>query len=481
MPDLTHYTPEHRHELESLLRSPEWTSVLSSGLVEEVRAERIEPGTVRGFIDTVVDQLLEFNRERVEALIGGTCRDEARLLDALSEWPEGLDGRDLALSFVGLNVTAECNARPRCAYCNQPYVASSVDLAGWKAILAEATAGCDGQGPYVYITGGEPLTLGEAIWGDEGLVRFATERGAGVNVNTNGALLTPETALRLIKAGLAKLHVSLDSPDADVQDGLRGAESFDAIVRGIYNVQLARDIIGVAYPVIHTNCVLTEKNLDAFPQLFAFILDKHKQTVDKEDPFRNDLFPHVIPVGGAGNEGLRPSEDGFRRFYEEVWQEVCTIWDEYQAGFGVAVEDRGELFGFFTNPFLRVAHKGGLDAYVKASAQGRYGRLALSQHCYVAPTQASFTPDGLQYRCGSHGVRRILPIGRAGESGVFESIRAGTSGLAELPQEEHCYGCALATLYINQSVESKLQETVAAMLGEGEQDGASPREPATDN
>jgi hypothetical protein len=82
----------------------------------------------------------------------------------------------------------------------------------------------------------------------------------------------------------------------------------------------------------------------------------------------------------------------------------------------------------------------------------------------VAPTQASFRPDGSQYRCGSHAIRGILPIGNIRERGVFASIRAGIDGLEQLPEEEQCYGCALATLYINQAVEAKLKEKVESLL-----------------
>ncbi len=463
MLDLMHYTEEHRLELEKLLSSSQWQETIRSNLVEEAKAERIEPGKTRAFIDTIINQLLGFNEKRVGELISQGCGDRDYLSDELSRWPDNLEGKDPLISFLGLNLTANCNFDPRCVYCNQPYTKSLVDLGGWKKVIEEVTAQNNGKGLYIYITGGEPLVLGEDIWGDNGLVRFTTQRGAGVNVNTNAAMLTPEIALRFIKAGLAKLHISLDTADEDVQNHLRGGH-FDQVLQGIYNVQLARELVGVSYPLIHTNCVLTNRNLDLFPQLFAFILEKHKQTADRKDPFFNDLFPHVIPVGGSSNYRLRPSEDEFRRFYREVWQEVCQIWDSYQGRLGVPEGKRAALAGYFGNPFARIEHKGGLDAYVKASAEGRYGKLALSQHCYVAPTQATFTPDGHQYRCGSHAIRRILPIGNIGERGVFDSVREGISGLSDLPQEEHCYGCALATLYINQAVEKKLKEKLDAML-----------------
>ena len=464
MGELIQYTDQHRTELQGLLESPPWREAISAGLVDETAADMLSPGSARSFIDTVVNELLGFNRPPVQAMIDRGCRDAQRLFDRLSRWPPELAGRPPSISFLGLNVTAECNHQPRCVYCNQPRPDVTVGAAVWRRIIEEATADGDGEGPYIYITGGEPLLLGAELWGDEGLIRFATRRGAAVNVNTNASLITPAIALRLVGAGLGKLHVSLDTPDERLHAALRGAEPLGDVLRGIYNVQLARDLLGVSHPVIHTNCVLTRRNLHGFGRLFAFLLAKRKQAVARDDPFAQDLLPHVIPVGGDGNSELRPGPRAFREFYESVWAEVCRMWEAHQAGLGLAAEDRRPPFGFFSNPFLRVEHRGGLEAYVNVSAEGRYGQLALSQHCYVAPTQAAFTPDGSQYRCGSHAVRRVLPIGNISRQGVFDGIREGIPHLADLPRPEHCYGCAMATLYINQSVETRLTEAVAEML-----------------
>jgi MoaA/NifB/PqqE/SkfB family radical SAM enzyme len=463
------YTLEHRTELEKLINSPSWQKIINSGLVEEVKANRIEPKKVRNFIDTVVDQLLEFNEDRVRRLAAEGKIDEDAMLSELSKWPEGLNGIDPAISFLGLNVTPECNFKPKCVYCNQPYVKSKIHLQAWKDIIDEVTKGTNGEGPYIYITGGEPLLLREQIWGDDGLIRYATERGAGVNVNTNASMITPEVAMYFIKSGLAKLHISLDSPDKETQNFLFGGDRFDMIMEGIYNVQIARDMVGVGYPVIHTNCVLTSRNMEHFPDLFKFILEKHKQTADKSDPFFNDLFMHIIPVGGGENDYIRPTEEGFKKFYTEIWDTTSDIWDDYQERIGVPEDKRGKLFGYFSNPFLRVRHEGGLEAYAKVSSKGRYGSLALSKYCYVWPTQAAFTPDGDQYRCGSHAIRHILPLGNIKDRGVFDSIRCGTFSSVELPQQEYCYGCALATLYINQAVESKLKEKAKEIIS-GEAD-----------
>jgi MoaA/NifB/PqqE/SkfB family radical SAM enzyme len=467
MINLTHYTPPHRAELEQLLASPAWRKALNSGFVEAVRAEKLAPGKPRPFIDNVVNQLLAFNREKAQTLIAKGHTDEDELFAALSKWPHRLEGKDPKISFLGLNLTWTCNFVPRCIYCNQEEVESTVNLDGWKRIIKEATSNNNGGGPYVYITGGEPLTLKDQIWGDDGLIRFAAERGAKVNVNTNATLITPEVALRFIKSGLGILHISLDAADPELQNELFGDRNggrMRRVLEGVYNVQLARDLIGTSYPAIHTNCVLTKKNLGQFPDLFAFLLEKHKQTADRKDPFYNDLFPHVIPVGGASNDWLRPSAVDFKRFYTEIWERVAAVWNDYQANLGVPEKERGTLFGYFSNPFRRVEHEGGLEAYIQVSEAGRYGKLGLSQHCYVAPTQAAFTPDGYQFRCGSHAIRRQFAIGDIAERGVFDAIRASIATLGELPQEESCYGCALATLYINQAVEARLKAEARSML-----------------
>ena len=152
--DLGIYTPEHRLELEQLLNSPSWQKVLNAGLVEEVKSERIEPNPTRNFIGTVLDHLLDFNEKRVEQLIADGNRDEDYLLSELGKWPDSLAAnKDPVISFLGLNVTPYCNFKPKCIYCNQPWVEPSLGMEGWKQILAEASLGPDAAGPYIYITG----------------------------------------------------------------------------------------------------------------------------------------------------------------------------------------------------------------------------------------------------------------------------------------------------------------------------------------
>ncbi len=465
-PDLTAYTDEHRVRLEALLQTPAWRDTINSGLVEEVRRDRLEPGLTRDFIDTVVEQLLGFNETHVRRLIVAGRDDRETLLAAIGCWPPRLRGKEPLLSFLGLTLTYGCNFDPRCVYCTQTWKEPDVDVEGWKSVIDAATRNNGGKGPYIYITGGEVLTLEQDIWGDEGLVAYASRRGAAVNINTNASLITPEIALRLIKVGTAKLHISLDTPDASAQDALWGEAGRQArVLEGIYHLQLARELVGVEGPEIHINCVLTRHNVQHITELFTFLLARKKR-VPKGHALYYDLLPHLIPVGGDANDDLRSTAAEVERLYGPAWEQIAAIWEAYQIELGMPEDKRAPLFGPFRNPYQRVAQHGDLATYADNAARGQYGRLALAKSCHVAPTQAAITPDGLQFRCGAHAVRRTQSIGTVTDGGLLGNIRRGVSGLAWLPDPAVCDSCALATVYINQSVETRLQARLDELLAE---------------
>jgi sulfatase maturation enzyme AslB (radical SAM superfamily) len=465
--DVRDFAPAHRARLTALRRSAPWRHAIDSGAVDRARAKRVPPGTTVDFVDTVVDPLVAANEARVAEAIAAGCRDREPLIDALGTWPAGVPDVPLPrLSFLGLTLTYGCNFDPRCVYCTQRFSEPAVDIDGWKRVIDAATRDNDGQGPYVYITGGEVLALEEGLWGDDGLIAYASRRGAAVNVNTNASLVTPAVALRLIQSGVSKLHVSLDTPHAAVQDAMWGdAGRCARVLRGLDHLQLARELVGADEPQIHINSVLTRRNLHTAGDLWAFLVARKKR-VPKGHPLFYDLLPHIIPVGGDAEGGLRPTAAEVERFHRVEWDRVRAAWDHWQALAGVPQSERGPLFGPFRSPFERVVQHGDLASYAQHAADGHYTRLAMARACYVAPTQASVTPDGCQYRCGAHAVRRTDAIGSVVDGDLRQNIRAGLPDLAQLPRPASCDSCAAATVYINQSVEQRLAERVDALLAQ---------------
>jgi radical SAM protein with 4Fe4S-binding SPASM domain len=76
------------------------------------------------------------------------------------------------------------------------------------------------------LTGGEPLLRKDLF----DILDAATERGLHPCLTTNALLLTEATARELGRRELVWLNVSLEGPTAEVNDAVRGAGTFDAVV-----------------------------------------------------------------------------------------------------------------------------------------------------------------------------------------------------------------------------------------------------------
>lgn len=458
--NLSNYSPIHSQELSELIKTEPWPCILQSKeIIDQAKLETIAPPRPRSPEGDVVEQLKALNEEKVKALIKGGIRDKSILLKELSTWPiRWQNGQKPKLSFLGICLTTDCNFSPKCIYCNQRPFQAIEQLEVWKRAIDEITESGSRIGALVYLTGGEPLLLKEKLCGRNGLIRYAAERKAVINLNTNATLITPEVAIGFIASGLAKLHISLDAGDPNIQNSLVGENPvFNRIVRGIYNVQIARELIGVDYPKIHINCVMTNKNLLRFPELLSFLLERRKI----QGEVRDELGVHLIPVGGESNVKLRPTHEELKHFYLQTWQETDQLWNDYQAKIETPPDKRRLLKDhfFFTSSYFRVAHRGSLDDYIENSTKGIYSELALIDRCYVAPTQAFLLPNGDQHWCGAHVNSHPKPLGNVQNRGICENIISNVNGLEEFPSQ-YCRNCATATLAINQSVQRSLNKLI---------------------
>jgi MoaA/NifB/PqqE/SkfB family radical SAM enzyme len=467
----TNYQPSQRERLRALVETPQWQTVLTRGsALQQWKAQVRVPPSAPGQQAMAADFLKGRNAERVQGLLRQGVRDEKVLVEALGNWETALAGDErFPMAFLGLVLTLDCHFLPRCLYCNQTWLPRRLTVDDWKALLQEAA---EPTPPYVYLTGGEPLQLGAEVWGDEGLVAFATKLGCAVNINTNAVLITPQVALQLVKVGLARLHISVDSADPQVQAELfQGASRAEAVWKGILNVQIAREVLGANHPQIHINCVLTARNLFGFPELLRSLLEVRKVRSDgyqgktTDDPLFRDFAFHLIPVGGSENALIRPTAEEWKRFYTETWAEAEQVWEDYQTAVGVPQAERKPLAGHvpFASPFLRAEHHMSLDEYCEMAARGVYWQGALTDRCYVAPTQAFVLPDGSLHWCGAHAIRRPRALGDARQSGLRDTIRANLARLSGCPNE-FCSSCAGATCVINQGTERALKDQVAKWL-----------------
>ncbi len=113
----------------------------------------------------------------------------------------------------------------------------------------------------VKLTGGEPLLHS----GIKEIFRLLNDHSLSVSIETNGVLCTPDLAEKITALGKINVSVSLDGPDAETHDWVRGIKgSFAAACEGIKN--LVRQ--GVKPQII---CTLMRRNKDKMEGLLRLV------------------------------------------------------------------------------------------------------------------------------------------------------------------------------------------------------------------
>lgn len=167
-------------------------------------------------------------------------------------------GSGYAPLYVKIKLLYGCNLR--CEMCNhwreaRPRQLTTTQL---ESLLGElAGLGCR----KVHFTGGEPLLRPDL----ETLVGHATAVGIRATLTTNATLMDRERAKGLVRAGLRGVNVSIDSPDPDTHDLVRGVPgAFARSLEGLKHLRKARarGKLGIAI-----NTVITRLNFRSLAEL----------------------------------------------------------------------------------------------------------------------------------------------------------------------------------------------------------------------
>ena len=113
--------------------------------------------------------------------------------------------------------------------------------------------------PIMILTGGEPLLRPDIF----DIIRYTVQVGLQPVMATCGTLLTEEIARTLRDAGIQRISVSIDGPDAASHDDFRGVPgAFSATMAGIEAARKG----GLAFQV---NTTVTRRNMDALDRIYG--------------------------------------------------------------------------------------------------------------------------------------------------------------------------------------------------------------------
>lgn len=312
--------------------------------------------------------------------------------------------------YVKIKLTWRCNLR--CIMCTvwREGAQDSLTLPIIQS-LAEELASLGTR--KVHLSGGEVFLRRDIF---EVIAAFARQ-GIQVNLTTNGTLLTPVAASRLVESGIHNVSVSIDGATPAAHDAIRGKRTWKHTIRGIHNLRRAAKH---ARRKIHIriNTVITRYNYQVIAGLpeIAYHAGADRLT--------------LIPVDDSTGR-LRLNKRRIRKYNEEVAPRLA----EKALAYGM-IERVNEAYPFGQEKADLEFSKMGLYA------QGLYGR----QPCYMPWIHAMIGPEGEVYPCCMmHGMQ---PLGNLITEGSFQAVWKGVAFngfrrqmLAQDQRPAPCHAC----------------------------------------
>lgn len=114
---------------------------------------------------------------------------------------------------------------------------------------------------------GEPLLAPNL----ERMIAHARARVAEVGFNTNGMLLTRESARGLVVSGLSWLHVSLDGAKAETYESIRDGASFERVCENVTGLVEVMRELGADRPRLSMVFVAMRRNVRELPGLVRLV------------------------------------------------------------------------------------------------------------------------------------------------------------------------------------------------------------------
>jgi pyrroloquinoline quinone biosynthesis protein E len=205
-----------------------------------------------------------------------------------------------------------------CPYCSNPLAIGEdryrreLEPEHWTRVFREARALGVLQ---LALTGGEPMVRRDL--GD--LCAAARAAGLYSSLITAGTLLTRERAEQLKEAGLDHVQISIQSPDAEENDRIAGARSFEQ------KIAAARAARELDFPLT-INCVLHRQNLDRIEDVLQLALDLEAQRLELAN---TQYYGWAVANQDAllpTREQLERGEEAVIRFRERVGPKLDILW-----------------------------------------------------------------------------------------------------------------------------------------------------------
>ncbi|MFC1890504.1 radical SAM protein, partial [Thermodesulfobacteriota bacterium] len=227
--------------------------------------------------------------------------------------------------------------------------------------------------------GGEPLTRYETSMESMLLIKELGMRG---ELTSNGTLFKPEGVEALVRAGWDQVEISMEAPNADVNNFLRGIPySFERTTEAMQLFQHWKEKLGVDKPRVLIAGVLTNRNFELLPEMMRFT---HEMGCKKLS--MNPIVISKPPYEPARELKLKEHDLSELPRY---CKEAKAIADEH--GLETNVDD------FIDTRYVCKTNE--LDEVIQENAQDAPETGFTAAHCYLPWQVMAIRPYGLTGPC----------------------------------------------------------------------------------
>jgi MoaA/NifB/PqqE/SkfB family radical SAM enzyme len=251
---------------------------------------------------------------------------------------------------VELDLTDRCNVA--CYFCNQQDVRTSqqLPLERIASLLDELVAG--GLRSVRLSGGGDPLFHKQILT----VLDELTARGVVIdNLTTNGALLNPEVARRLVANGCREVIFSLNAADAADYHRMMAVKpgTFDKVCENIRHLAAARG--AARLPLLVVQFLLDRENVDRIPEMYRLGASLHadRLTISPVLEIPRERIEHDRLLGPGDGERIRAHLEQIL-----VWDrgaDLLQLAFPYQEWNGVLRQARFKAAGRLDEPMAPAA------------------------------------------------------------------------------------------------------------------------------
>lgn len=158
-----------------------------------------------------------------------------------------------------LFLTENCNLRCISCACWLENTKGELTTDEWKGVIDQLVRLRIVKANF---TGGEPLIRPDALE----IMTHASAAGVKhMHLNTNGIRLTPDVLEGVLAAGVRSFNISVDGPDSDVHDRVRGrAGAFDTTIAHLQHLISQRQRFGLK---VRMNFTVMRENFECLPDI----------------------------------------------------------------------------------------------------------------------------------------------------------------------------------------------------------------------